>query len=197
MKKINNFIIEKLKGSKTSFMLEKLKINSKSKIKNYNYFPKDRSELNLILMKKKMELDERDYKIDCSDIDVLGIEDLSELFKEENYTEINIEGWNLKKCKTLKSMFYDCIYLKKVIGFDSLDISNVKDLSFIFSRCTNLKDIGDLSKWDVKDKNLAYAFQSCKKLKSIGDLSKWDLKNPVWSTFEDCAINISSLHRKP
>ena len=186
MKQLNNFINEKLK------------ISSKSKINQYNYFPKNKNELISILFKRKINLqDNNDYKLDCSDIDVSEIEDLSELFREEDYKEINISGWNLNKCKTLKSMFYGCRYLERVIGFDSLDISNVEDLSFIFSRCKNLINIGDLSNWDVKDKNLAYAFQMCSKLKSIGDLSKWDLKNPTWSTFEVCGINISSLHKKP
>jgi len=42
MLNINDFILEKLNRTKSSLMLEKLKINSKSIINEYNYHPKER-----------------------------------------------------------------------------------------------------------------------------------------------------------
>ena len=168
------------------YILEKLKINSNSKV-NSSQKPKDRGELNLIILKKRME-----NNTDFTDIDVSEIEDLSDLFHDD-YKEINITGWNLKKCKNMKGMFSGCKYLQKIIGIDDLDISNVGDLSFIFNDCKNLKDVGDLGKWDVEGKNLAYAFQNCVKLKNVGDIKKWKLENPRWSTFSNCDIPIKDL----
>ena len=170
-----------------NFIQEKLKITSDTKIKTKEK-PSDRSELNLIILKKRME-DNTDF----TNIDVSNIEDLSDLFCDNDYTEINITGWNLEKCTTMKSMFNGCKYLQKIIGIDDLDISNVQDLSFIFNDCKNLKDVGDLGKWDVEGKNLAYAFQNCVKLKNPGDLTKWKLKNPNWSTFSKSGIPMTKM----
>ena len=170
------------------YIQEKLKITSNTKI-NSKQKPRDRGELNLMILKKVME-----NNSDFTDIDVSEMEDLSDLFHSESYKEIDITGWNLKKCKTMQGMFNECQYLQKIIGIDDLDISNVEDLSFIFNDCKNLKDVGDLGKWDVEGKNLAYAFQDCVKLKDAGDLTKWKLKNPHWSTFSNCSI---PLNKRP
>ena len=168
------------------YIQEKLKITSKTKI-NSKQKPRDRGELNLMILKKRM-FDDTDF----TDIDVSEMEDLSDLFHDD-IKEINITGWDLKNCKTMRSMFNGCKYLQKIIGIDELNISNVEDLSFIFNDCKNLKDVGDLGKWNVEGKNLAYAFQNCTKLKDPGDLTGWKLKNPNWSTFSNSGIPMTKM----
>ena len=66
-------------------------------------------------------------------------------------------------------MFYGCTYLEEVIGLDTWDVSNVEDMSFMFNDCKNLKNIGDISGWEINDTKMHGAFYNCKKLKTIGN----------------------------
>lgn len=87
------------------------------------------------------------------------------------------------------------------IDFNDVDISAIRDLSFIFQKmdieyidvshwdtsnvikmmsmfdmCKNLKSIGDISGWDVsKVDNFARMFWKCKNLDDVGDLKKWNI----------------------
>ena len=48
----------------------------------------------------------------------------------------------------------------------------------MFSNCTTLQSLPDISKWNTKNiKNMNWMFSHCYGLKSLPDLYKWDLKN--------------------
>ena len=76
-----------------------------------------------------------------------------------------------------------------------LDVSMVKDMSYIFADKRNdkypyaeLKSI-DVSNWDVSNVTDMYCmFDSCLSLESI-DVSNWDVRNVVYMSnmFEDCS----------
>ena len=78
----------------------------------------------------------------------------------------------LIKCDDFSNIFRDFYKVKHIIGLEKWDVSNVKNMSGMFSNCRNFNC--DLSKWDVsKVKSMAGMFQGCKKFNS--DLSKWDV----------------------
>ena len=74
-------------------------------------------------------------------------------------------------------MFYKC---NKLINLDlsSFNISNVNNMSYMFSGCNSLESLPDISKWDTKNVNdMSYMFCGCNSLSSLPDISKWDTKN--------------------
>ena len=63
-----------MKTLKDYILMEKLKLNTKSKVFEYNYHPKDRKELRSIVSKL---LYERGKDADLNDIDTFEITDMS------------------------------------------------------------------------------------------------------------------------
>jgi len=67
------------------------------------------------------------------------------------------------------------------------DVSNVKDMSYMFYGCTKFNS--DISKWDVSSvEDMNGMFYYCSKFNQ--DLSNWDVRNVInmHGMFEDCPI---------
>ena len=48
----------------------------------------------------------------------------------------------------------------------------------MFSQCSSLISLPDISKWDIKNTtNMFSMFYGCSSLISLPDISKWDIKN--------------------
>ena len=167
MKEINNYI------------QEKLVINKDSKCKIIKV--KDKIELRSIIEKRAKE----SHYLDLTDIDISNVISLSSLFKrEDNIVEVNITGWETKQVQSMRAMFYENMYLKKVIGLGDLNISNVTSMNFMFSNCINLVDVGDLSQWEINNNiSMVCAFQNCKKLKTLGDITHWRFSELISNVF--------------
>jgi len=73
------------------FILEKLKISSKSIINEYNYHPKDIDELKELV---KQLIDERGNKANLNDIDTSEIISMDSLFKGTNFNG-DISEWDV------------------------------------------------------------------------------------------------------
>ena len=59
-------------------------------------------------------------------------------------------------------MFYKCKQLKSIGDISDWDVSNVKDMSVMFSGCEQLKSVGDISNWNVSNvKNVNCMFGGC------------------------------------
>ena len=152
----------------SNYILEKLKINSKTKINkyHYNYFPKDRDELFNIVINKIQE--SKNTLVDLNDIDISNIENLSCLAEHiiDNTTKYNHEKLNLD------------------VSF--WDVSNVKYMDSVFEDLPNFNC--DLSSWNVSNvEKMSNLFYGCYKFEGKG-LEKWNTSN-VWDmrgTFKSC-----------
>ena len=52
-------------------------------------------------------------------------------------------------------------------------MSNVEDISYLFSKCSSLKYLPDISKWNTKKvTNMLGMFYNCSSLKYLPDISK-------------------------
>ena len=101
----------------------------------YDYYPKTKEEL---LNNIKECLDSNNYDLNC--INTSKITDMSSLFYNLKFEKINIDVSNW-------------------------DVSNVKDMHYMFFECTNFNC--DLSKWNVNNvTNMNYIFDGCKSLKN-------------------------------
>ena len=180
MKTLNNFI------------LEKLKVSSKSKISTYNYQPKDKNELKSIV---KELIKERGTNCNLSDINTSNITDMSDLFRDNEFNDFNpdVSGWNVEKVTNMSNMFTNCIKFEGK-GLETWDVSNVKNIDSMFY---NLSTSGkndvfnpDLSNWDLsKCESIREMFKGCVAFEGKG-LENWDLSNltkfGLVMTFDNC-----------
>ncbi len=138
-----------------SYLTEKLKISSKTKISKYKYHPKDKDELRKLLEKL---IKERGKDADLNDIDISNITDMSYLFKPLDTYNIDISEWDVSNVTDMECMFSNCIYFN--CDLSNWDVSNVTDMQWMFYKCKNFNS--DLSKWDVSNvENMDDMFNDC------------------------------------
>ena len=160
MKKINNYIIEKL---------------NLGKAKTYTCQPQTKDELREILEKRLA----KDKNADLNDIDVSKITDMGiannkekGLFEELDPHDIDISAWDVSNVTNMSYMFYECINFNSDLS--DWDVSNVTDMRFMFLNCKNFNS--NLSKWNVgKVIYMNDMFGDCKEFNS--DLNKWNISN--------------------
>ena len=171
-----------------SYIKEGLKITSKTKVNEYNYWPKDKKELSYLM---KDLIKKRGNEADFNDIDVSNVEDMSYLF----YAGINFNGaisnWNVSNVKNMRSMF---AYSNFNGDISNWNVSNVTDMVSMFG---NSKFNGDISKWDVSNvTDMAGMFEYSQ---FNGDVSKWDVSKvkDMGDMFKKCPLkNKPSWYKK-
>jgi len=132
-------------------IIEKLKINSKSKIHN-EYHPKDKDELMKLLDKL---IKERGLEGDFNDIDTSKITDMSMLFtfSRPNFNG-DISNWDVSNVKDMHFMFADTKFAGDISKWD---VSNVENMNNMFYGCNDFDC--NLNDWNVKKvKNMKYMF---------------------------------------
>lgn len=124
------------------YLTERLYIDS-NKSYDYKYFPKTKKELSEIIYRISRE-HVHDKVINLNSIDTTDIMDMSCLFEDYTFQNIDISLWN---------------------------VSNVKNMAYMFCGA-HLESIGDISKWDVSNcKTFLYMFEDCHINKK--DYPKW------------------------
>ena len=156
MKKINSYIVEKLKLDKDA-----------GKIK-YNYQPKDKKELIDLLLKL---LKKRGTDADLNDIDVSKITDMNSLFYEVNRVpavgNIDISKWDVSNVTNMNSMFYKCYNFN--CDLSEWNVSNVIDMRHMFEYCHDF-NIDYLNDWKLNENTKVEDFiHGCTK----GNVPKW------------------------
>lgn len=185
--------------SLAKYVDEKLVISKNSNIVgiSYKYHPQTREELIKILSKLcsyDNEIYMKNYILDVSDIDVSKIDDFSGIFASidnASYVRMRkliISDWNTSSATNMSAMFEGLGSVEEIIGIEELNVSNVKDMSWMFSQCSFLKKI-DLSNWDVKKcKNFSHMFYDCKSLLDVSFVKKWTVNDvdSINSMFSGC-----------
>jgi len=151
-------------------ILEKLKINSKSKVNEipkYNYHPITTKGLQRLI--KKL-IKERGYDADLNDIDTSKITNMRGLVSNNNdfvIGNIQIDKWDVSNVTNMRNMFFGC----KAFNCDisNWDVSNVENMTAMFYRCSSFNQ--DLSKWDVSN---------VKKMECTFDESPLEKNPPKW-----------------
>ena len=127
-------------------------INKHSSKIVYNYHPKTRDELKILVNKL---IKERGLEADLNDIDTSAITDMSVLFVDSSFNG-DISNWDVSNVKDMESMFYNSKFTGDISNWD---VSNVKNMNTMFYwsafNC-------DISKWDVSNViDMSYMFDNC------------------------------------
>ena len=128
MKKISNFLTEKLK----------------LKSSQYDYHPKDLPELRRIILK---EITNNGNDADLNNIDTSAITDMSALFAPFSEFCGDISMWNVSNVEKMGEMFYGCE--KFNCDISGWDVSHVTTMREMFFYCKSFNQ--DLNDWDVSN----------------------------------------------
>ena len=86
--------------------------------------------------------------IGIENLDVSKLEDASCMFYGcENLVELDLTNWNPISLEIAWNMFYNCSNLKIIKNIENWQLTNIKEVSYMFYYCAKL-DV-DLSNWDL------------------------------------------------
>ena len=86
--------------------------------------------------------------IGIENLDVSKLKESSGMFYYcENLVELDLTNWNPISLQNAYDMFYGCSNLKIIKNIENWQLPNIKDVSYMFYKCTKL-DV-DLSNWDL------------------------------------------------
>lgn len=135
--------------------------------RNYRYYPKTKDEL---IQTIKAKIANEGNECDLNDICVTYITDMSKLFYDIHQFNGDISDWNVSNVTNMSLMFTECNFSGDISKWN---VSNVKDMSFMFSRS---KFNGDISNWDVSNvKDMEAMFANANLFDQ--DVSKWNVSN--------------------
>lgn len=184
MVKNSNNLINKNDVSKISTDKVKIEDDELRKLVNFLNYP-TKNNMNRILSfepeKKKQNKNQKritanvsKYGETLSNLDVSGIKDMSNLFKDFNFNDaekkgytIDITGWDVSKVTNMESMFANSTGFNQ--NLNGWNVFNVKNMENMFLNCKNLDK--SFSNWTIqKDTKTKGIFSGCNKYKSFVNL---------------------------
>lgn len=122
-------------------------------VDNRQYVVKDREELDSIISERLVDARKNNkYYADLNDLNVSNIDNFSYLFSISKIRDID----------------------KFNFGVEEWDVSNAKDMRYMFSGCTNFNC--DVSGWDMSNcENMEFMFYGC--LNFSCDLTDWNISH--------------------
>ena len=111
--------------------------------------------------------------------------------EREIISDLNIENFKnkyltiklveTKPITNMSYMFSECSYLSPLSDLSKWDTTNVTDMNNIFSKCYFVKSLPDISNWNTSNvKNMGFIFFECYSLLSLPNISKWNISNVIY-----------------
>ena len=70
---------------------------------------------------------------------------------------------------------------KENLEIKLIEAKIITNMSYMFSGCSSLQSLPDISKWDTKNvTDMSCMFYNCSSLQSLPDISKWDLNKNLF-----------------
>ena len=96
----------------------------------------------------------------------------------------------------ISELFTGCSSLKSIPDISKWNITKVRDLHYLFSGCSSLQFLPDISIWDTENViDIFGLFYGCNSLTVLPDISKWNTKNVT--SFELLFAKCTSLISLP
>ena len=131
--------------------------------------------------------------LDGKEIGLKDTIELNNIHINNNQLEIKLKG--IQNVNDMSGLFSNCSYLKSLPDISKWNTSNINSMSCIFSECSSLISLPDISNWNtINVNNMSFMFYECSSIKSLPDLSKWNTSNVNYfdSMFSGCS-SINSL----
>lgn len=114
-----------------------------------------------------------------------------------NLETVDISNWDTGSMQNMTWAFGsgdnatipNVMNLKRIIGIENLDVSNVTTMERMFRNCKKLETL-DLHKWDVSNvENMLQLFNGCRSLKTL-NIDGWNMKNVtnIQYMFNSCEV---------
>ena len=83
---------------------------------------------------------------------------------------------NISNLTNISYLFSECTLFEKISdGISEWETNNITDISHLFDECSSLKIIPNISKWKTSNvTNMSHLFYGCSSLLSIPDISNWN-----------------------
>ena len=131
---------------------------------------------------------------DISNWNINNVIDLSYLFY--NCSSLSslpdLSSWNAEKAIDMSYMFYKCEELKYIHCM--LKVKNVIWIAYMFSFCSSLISLPEISKWNTENvEDMNGLFRCCSSMIILPDISNWNTKNvnDMSAIFSNCSSLIS------
>ena len=100
--------------------------------------------------------------------------------KNYNNNKLSIKLKGIDNVTNISYMFSDCSSLSSLTDISKWNTNNVTNMSYMFYYCSSLSSLPDISKWNINNvtiTNMSYMFDGCSSLSSLPDISKWNTNN--------------------
>ena len=175
----NNIIYEKLKNINNNSDINNKITDIMDLYKNINDTNKLKKDISKKIINEQINNDEITIIYNTNNQDEIQIFGKDFVSINEGKIKILIDGKieNTRKFITLNSEQKK----QKLFELKLLGIKNVTNMGGMFSGCSSLKSLPDISKWDTKNvTNMTSVFNGCSSLNNIPDISEWDTKNVTY-----------------
>ena len=180
-----------------TYVFEKLKLNSQSKLKSYKYKPKTKEELKEYCIQIFKNTPEGQV-CDLNVINTSKITNMQNLFKDISWElndkkieKIDISDWDVSNVETMENMFGWCHQLTDIGNLERWQTKKVVNMSYMFTQCESLKTIDGIDQWNMENiTNLNAMFMGCKILTDVGNIGNWKFTSKLVSLssiFKGCA----------
>ena len=113
----------------------------------------------------------------------INFQEKLEIDKNQEKIKIHLRG--ISNITNLSYMFSDCRELISIKDFSKLNTYKVKNMSHLFFFCKSLTSIPDISHWNTSAvTDFSYMFSNCQLITSLPDISHWNTSS---------VINLASL----
>ena len=96
--------------------------------------------------------------------------------KENEILEIKLK--QIKDITNISRMFSGCSSLIELPDISKWNTNNVNNMKAMFDNCSRLSSLPDISKWNTNNvTDISFIFNKCISLSSLPDISKWNTNN--------------------
>ena len=136
-----------------------LKIFGDKFVQNNNKNICIKEEKNQLTNKKEIDEEINTITLEINE----DLSDLSHMFHGcEDFYEISIQNFKMKKITNFSAMFCECSSLTNIESLKNWDVSAGTNFQFFFRGCKKLQSLKDLENWNVeKGKNFRGMFTGC------------------------------------
>ena len=121
--------------------------------------------------------------------------ELKEILYLDNETMIEIKLIEINNITDMSYMFSGCSSLTNLPDISKWNTNNVINMSYMLSGCSSLSNLSDISKWNTNNViNMSYMFSGCSSLTNLPDISKWNTNKVTNMSYMFCrCLTLSNL----